>query len=169
MSLYNCGRRRMQGTVEQMLRIPIISALLKIKVMKAYYNSRKVLHLHLIFFHCSYCHLPLYQNSSFLRPLKLSLHHFPSSRHKGIQPMSYIMHQKCKLKQSSRTRLFSQWRMFQLLPFAACLSQSRASFCLCAFAAGPWSVLAAALEQSAVSSLTIGAAPRQWKVGIQPL
>lgn len=116
-----------------MLLILIISVVLKAEVMTACYNSCSVLHLHLIASHSSYCHLPLYQNSSFPSPLKLPLHHFPSSRHKGIQPMSYIMHQKCKLKQSSRRRLFSHFSHrclnFYRLPFTKpCLLLS---LCVC--------------------------------------
>lgn len=43
-----------------MLLIPIILALLK--VMRSHYNSQTGLHFHLIFFHCSYCHLPFYHS-----------------------------------------------------------------------------------------------------------
>lgn len=141
------------------------SLVLKAEVMRAYYNSRALLHLHLISFNVLIAIYLFYQNSSFSSPLKLSLHHFPSSRHKGIQLMSYIMHQKCKLKRSSRRQRFTHWRMFQLLPLAVCLSQNRASFCLCALAAGPWSVSAAALEQSTVSSLPIASSSSSAKTG----
>lgn len=48
-----------------MLLIPISLAQCKAEVVRAYYSSGTVFHLHLIFFHCSYCHLPFYQNSSF--------------------------------------------------------------------------------------------------------
>lgn len=44
------------------------SLVLKTEVMRAYYNSRTLLHLHLICFCCSYCRLPLLSKHQLFQP-----------------------------------------------------------------------------------------------------
>lgn len=142
------------------------SLVLKAEVMRAYYISRTLLHLHLISFNALIATLPFLSKQQLFQPPEAVFASFP------IKPSQRnpadVLHNASKMQVKAELAETMFHSLTDVSTFTVCrvsLSQNRASFCLCALAAGPWSVPAAALEQSAVSSLPIASSSSPAKTG----